>query len=100
MERITLEDFKKEFMKDPEAVAAYEKRRPAFELRSLLLKMRFAAGLTQSEMAERMGVTKRTVMKLESADETYSPRHSMLEKYATAAGFKLELQFEAIAKAD
>jgi len=90
MSRRTLDDFKKEFFNDPEAAAAYEKLKPKFELRSKLIQMRMDSGLTQEEIAKRMGTSKASVCRLESAK--HSPRLATLQSYAEAAGFKLSLQ--------
>lgn len=92
----TLEDLDKELSKDPAYKEAYAALEPVFELNRKLLRMRFSAGLSQEEMAERMGMSLKTVRRLESADETYSPRLSTLERYAAAAGFKMELKFVPI----
>ena len=95
----TLKEVHKDLLKDPVYKEAYDALGPVFDLRRKLLKMRFAAGLSQEGMAERMGMSLKTVRRLESVDETYSPRLSTLETYAAAAGFKLELRFEAIDEA-
>ncbi len=52
------------------------------------------AGLTQQEMAIRMGTTKSAVSRLEASlrDEKHSPSVATLKKYAQACGKRLVVQ--------
>jgi DNA-binding XRE family transcriptional regulator len=58
-----------------------------------LLKARFAAGLTQAQVAERMGTQAPAVARLERSLATgkHSPSLSTLRKYAKACGKRLVL---------
>lgn len=58
---------------------------------SALLKARKKAGLTQEELAEKMGTTKSAVSRLESSlrNEKHSPSFATLKKYANACGKKI-----------
>jgi DNA-binding XRE family transcriptional regulator len=58
-----------------------------------LLKARLAAGLTQAQVAERMGTQAPAVARLERSLATgkHSPSLSMLRKYAKACGKRLVL---------
>ena len=60
----------------------------------LLLKARHAAGLTQAEVAERMGTQAPAVARLERSLATgkHSPSLATLRKYAQACGKELILQ--------
>ena len=59
-----------------------------------LLSARQEAGLTQEELAVRMGTTKSAICRLESSlrDPKHSPSFSTLKKYANACGKKLVVQ--------
>jgi DNA-binding XRE family transcriptional regulator len=59
-----------------------------------LLCARQEAGLTQEELAVRMGTTKSAICRLESSlrDQKHSPSFSTLKKYANACGKKLVVQ--------
>lgn len=59
-----------------------------------LLSARKSAGLTQEDLADRMGTTKSAVSRLESSlrNERHSPSFATLRKYAHACGKKLVLQ--------
>ena len=60
-----------------------------------LLSARKTAGLTQEELADRMGTTKSAISRLESSlrNEKHSPSFATLKKYANACGKKLVVQF-------
>ncbi|VFQ47388.1 helix-turn-helix domain-containing protein [Desulfoluna butyratoxydans] len=93
MSRPTFDDFKKRALKNPEVKEAYDELAPEFELRRKLIEMRLAAGLTQEEIAKRMGTKKSNISRLESASGKHSPKLSTLKSYAEAAGYTLDLQF-------
>jgi len=82
-----------EWRKDPEFAAAYAELEPEYALLKELLEARRRAGLTQAEVAERMGTKAPAVTRLETAlaDSRHSPSLSTLKKYAEAVGCKLEI---------
>jgi len=59
-----------------------------------LLTARKKAGLTQEELATRMGTTKSAISRLESSlrNEKHSPSFATLKKYAHACGKRLLVQ--------
>jgi len=57
-----------------------------------LVARREAAGLSQTEVAARMGTSQSAVARLESASA--DARMSTLERYAAAVGAQLEWRFE------
>ena len=61
----------------------------------LLLKARHEAGLTQAQVAERMGTQPPAVARLERGLATgkHSPSLATLRKYASVCGKRLILQF-------
>jgi DNA-binding XRE family transcriptional regulator len=63
-------------------------------LLDVLLRARHEAGLTQAQVAERMGTQPPAVARLERALATgkHSPSLATIRKYAKAVGKKLELQ--------
>lgn len=56
----------------------------------MLIEMRRLAGLTQTDVARRMGITQATVAGLETA--AHDPKLSTMQRYARAVG--AELRFE------
>ena len=59
-----------------------------------LLRARKQAGLTQEEVAARMGTTKSAVSRLEASirSESHSPSFATLRKYAHACGKRLVIK--------
>lgn len=59
-----------------------------------MLEARQTAGLTQAEVASRMGTTVSAVSRLEASlrSEKHSPSFATLRKYAQACGKKLVIQ--------
>ena len=60
-----------------------------------LISARKTAGLTQEQLADRIGTTKSAISRLESSlrNEKQSPSFATLKKYANACGKKLVVQF-------
>ncbi len=94
MTRPTFKDFKDKALKDKAVAKEYDALKPEYALREQLIKMRRAAGLTQEEIAERMGTKKTSISRLESVSADHSPRLETLEKYAHAAGYMLDIRFK------
>lgn len=82
-----------EWKNDPEFVAAYDELETEFTLLRELLQARQRAGLTQADVAEKMGTKAPAVTRLETAlsDNRHSPSIATLKKYAQAVGCKLEV---------
>ncbi|WP_176048618.1 helix-turn-helix transcriptional regulator [Burkholderia sp. BCC1644] len=81
---------------DPEVRTEYERlNREEFALLDAMLAARRAAGLSQAEVAERMGTKAPAVTRLERALATgqHSPSIDTLRKYAAACGKKLVISF-------
>lgn len=75
--------------------AAYDSMEPEFALLRQMLAARQSAGLTQAEVAERMGTKAPAVTRLESSlgSRKHSPSLSTLQKYAQAVGCELQINF-------
>ena len=94
MNRTNLKDFKENAFKNRLGLKTeYNKLAPEYELKSEMIKMRLEAGLTQEEVAKRMGTTKSVVSRLESVNSKHSPSINTLQKYANAVGHNLEIKF-------
>ena len=81
---------------DPKVRAEYERlNREEFALLDARLAARRAAGLSQADVAERMGTKAPAVTRLERALATgqHSPSIETLRKYAAACGKKLVISF-------
>jgi len=85
----SLADLKKEWMKDPEFKKEYEALAPEFEIARALIGARAKAGLTQAEVAERMGTTQSVIARMEGGKTM--PSIKTLFRYAKATGTKPEI---------
>ncbi len=84
----------KKMLSNPEVKAEYDSLEEEFSLFDELLKARMNAGLTQSEVANRMGTKTPAVARLEAGggNKQHSPSISTLRKYASAVGCHLEIR--------
>jgi transcriptional regulator with XRE-family HTH domain len=87
-------DFVKKILKDPAVKAEYDAQAEEFALLDELLKARRRAGLTQAEVATRMGTKTPAVARLEGGggSRQHSPSVATLRKYAQAVGCRLEIR--------
>jgi len=90
----TLKTLKAELLADPATRAAYDALAPEFETARELLGARTRAGLTQSQVAERMGSTQSTVARLESGKRAPSLR--TVQRYAQAVGCRAVVRIERV----
>jgi len=82
---------------DPKFAVSYDSLEDEFAALAALLKARAAAGLTQAEVATRMGVSQPVVARIESSlgKKDHSPSLHTLRRYADACGMKLIIQMVA-----
>jgi ribosome-binding protein aMBF1 (putative translation factor) len=77
---------------DPDRRAVYEEELVNAEMAGLLYRLRTEAGLSQRELAERVGTTASVICRLEDAD--YAGHSlSMLRRIAAALDRRLEIRF-------
>jgi len=81
-----------ESLKDPEFKAEYERLAPYEELARIVIMRRAALGLTQAELAARMGTTASAISRIESGQHATSPQ--TVKKLADAFGARAVLGFE------
>ena len=80
---------------DPQVRAAHDALDDEYSALRVILTARREAGLTQAQVAERMGTTASAVSRLEASltSEKHSPSFATLRKYAAACGKKLVISF-------
>lgn len=85
--------FREHLLSNPAVQAAFAANAPKYAILDEILKARHEAGLTQAQVAERMGTKASAVARLESAlvSGKHSPSLDTLSKYAAAVGKKLEV---------
>jgi DNA-binding XRE family transcriptional regulator len=98
MARTTFEKFRKKALRKPGVKAEYDALAPSFEMKRQMIALRQAAGLTQEQMAERLGTRKSNISRLESVSSEVSPRLSTLEEYARVLGYHVKVEFEPDAR--
>ena len=77
-------------MKDPEFRAAYADADAEYSLIEEMIRARSAAGLTQTELAVKLGTTQSAIARLEGG--RVSPSVATLRKYAEATGRTLKVR--------
>ncbi len=87
-----LKRFKARALARPDVRREYDALSEEFELLDEILKARVEAGLTQAELAERIGTTQSAVARLESAIGKHSPSIATLRRYASALGYRLQVR--------
>lgn len=93
-----LKGFKAQVLKRREARKECEGLADEFAFIDELLKARASAGLTQAQLAERIGTTQSAVARLESGSAAHSPSIATLQRYASALGFRVEVRFVKLEK--
>lgn len=79
-------------LEDPKFRAEYERLAPYEALARIVVMRRAAMGLTQAQMAARMGTTASVISRIESGQHAISSR--TLKKLAEALGARAVLGFE------
>ena len=88
----TLKTLRAELLAKPSTRAAYAAQAEEFALARELIAARTQAGLTQADVAERMGTTQSTVARLEGGKAVPSMRS--LQRYAQAVGCRAVVRLE------
>ncbi len=89
------EDFANKMLENPNVKAEYDALESEFLLLTEMIKARRAAGLSQQEVAQRMGTKQTAVARLESSSGKikHSPSLATLQRYARAIGCHLDIKF-------
>jgi transcriptional regulator with XRE-family HTH domain len=87
-----LRRFKARALARPEIKREYDRLGEEFEFLDEILKARAAAGLSQADVAARIGTTQSAVARLESASGKHSPSIATLRRYASALGYRLQVR--------
>lgn len=82
----------KKWSKEPAYRAAYDSLKAEFQLAEQLIEARIRSGLSQEELAQRMGTSQSTIARLESG--TSMPSMRTLAKFANATNCDVRIQFK------
>lgn len=81
-----------QWLADPAYQQAYDASQLEFELAHQLIDARIKSGLSQEELATKMGTSQSAIARLESG--TRMPSMRTLAKFAQATQCKLQIQFK------
>jgi ribosome-binding protein aMBF1 (putative translation factor) len=90
---IPLKEFMAKSLADPEVKREFDALEQEFAIASELIRARARAGLSQAELAERMGTSQSAIARLESGQTL--PSTKTLLRFAEATGSKVELRLSA-----
>ena len=85
-------EVKKELFKNKGVYKEYKRLEPKYRLISQLISARTKRGLTQKELAEKIGTKQSAIARLESGD--VNPSFDFLQKITSALGSKLIIQIK------
>ena len=87
-------NFKKELLKNPKFKKEYERLQPEYAVISAMIEARIKKGLTQRELADRIGTKQSVISRLESGRA--NPSVAFLKKFAQALNTTLQIKFTSI----
>jgi transcriptional regulator with XRE-family HTH domain len=89
---LTHKELKARALERADVKSEYDRLDEEFAFLDEFLKARSSAGITQAELAQRIGTTQSAIARLESGRGKHSPSLATLQKYARALGCRLELR--------
>jgi len=89
MRKKNYKQLKKELLKDKKIKEFYERLGPEFAVIEMIIKKRIEKGLSQKELARKIGTKQSAISRLESG--TYNPTLSFLQKVVEGLGAKLKI---------
>lgn len=81
--------FKTQLLKDKKIKYVYEKLGPDFVMVEMIINKRIERGLSQKELAKKIGTKQSAISRLESG--SYNPSISFLQKVSKALDAKLKI---------
>lgn len=82
-------NFKAQLLKDKAVKKAYDKLGPEFALVEMVIEQRLKRGLTQQELAKKIGTRQPVISRLERG--TYNPSLKFLRRVAAALDAELKV---------
>lgn len=82
--------FKKELLCNKKVASEYKKLEPRYALVSQLIEKRINKGITQAQLAKKIGTKQSAIARLESGN--INPSLSFLDKVSQALGARLVVQ--------
>ena len=91
---MNIQNLKGKAFTNPEVKAEYELLESEFKLIDTLRSMRKKSGLTQEEIARRMGTQKGNISRLEKGSS--NPSWNTIQNYAHACGFEVFMKVKTM----
>ncbi|MFR9542741.1 MAG: helix-turn-helix transcriptional regulator [Rikenellaceae bacterium] len=88
---MNLQEMKAVLLQDEETKAEYEALAPEYELIKAVLSARKTAKLTQQQLADKAGVDRADISKLENGNA--NPTFNMLQRLAESMNMSIKLEF-------
>ncbi len=88
---MTYEELKKEVLSDPEVKKEYDALEPEFQLILAMLELRSKQNLTQQELADRTGINRSDISKIENGNA--NPSLKTMKRLAAAMGKRAHISF-------
>ena len=88
---MTFEELKKEVLSDPEVKKEYDALEPEFQLILAMLELRSEQNLSQQEIANRTGINRSDISRIEHGNA--NPSLKTMKRIANALGKQLKISF-------
>lgn len=88
---MTLKEYKKEKLKNPEFAKAYEEIQPEMNVIRAIIDARISQNITQKELADRTGIAQTEISRLENG--TRNPSIKLLQRLAEGLDMVLNISF-------
>lgn len=82
-------EVKEKLLQDPEVAAAYEELAPEYEIANQLIQARLDRGMTQAELAAKIGTRQSNISRIERGQQNMSI--GLLSRVAKGLGKKLNV---------
>ena len=90
-DRPSFQNFKNKALQNKEVKVEYDALAPLFDIKKQLVAARLSKGVTQEQIAVKIGTSKSNISRLKSLNNTYMPNLGTLMKYAEALGLRLDI---------
>jgi transcriptional regulator with XRE-family HTH domain len=89
---LTQKELKTRTLEREDVRAEYDRRDEECAIFDEFLKARSSAGMSQAEVAKKMGTTQSAVARFESGKGRHSPSLATLRRYARALGYRIDVR--------
>ena len=92
---IPYEDLEAKLLSDPEVKREYDRLAPEYEVISEMIRLRLETGITQKELAKKIGTTQSSIARLitQLANGEANPTFKFLQRIASGYGARLKISF-------